>query len=72
MHLVNFTGEMTRPIESIMPMRDLRISLHGFKSIKRAKALRLNMELLLENAGEDVSFRLPILREYEVIVLEPF
>lgn len=72
MHLVNFTGEMTRPIESIMPIRDLRISLHGFKSIKRAKALRLNMELLLENAGEDVSFRLPILREHEVIVLEPF
>ncbi|MEM0327131.1 MAG: beta-galactosidase trimerization domain-containing protein [Thermoproteota archaeon] len=71
MHLVNFTGEMTRPIESIIPIRDLRISLHGFKSIRRAKALRLNMELALEYAGEDVAFKLPILREHEAIVLEP-
>lgn len=72
MHLVNFTGEMTRPIESIMPIRDLRICLHGFKSIRHAKALRLNMELVLENTGGDVAFKLPILREHEVIVLEPY
>ncbi len=71
-HLVNFTGEMTRPIESIVPIRDLTISLHGFKALRHAKALRLNMELNLEETEEGVAFKLPLLKEYEVIVLEPY
>lgn len=72
LHLVNFTGEMTRPIESILPIKDLRISLHGFKTLRRAKALRLNVDLHLDETGGRMVFTLPLLKEHETIVLEPY
>ena len=69
-HLVNFTGEMTRPIESTIPIRDLKIVLHGFDKPRYAKALRLNMELYWEEADQNVVLKLPVLQEYEIVVLE--
>jgi hypothetical protein len=69
-HLVNFTGEMTRPIESTLLIRNLKIVLHGFDKPRYAKALRLNMELDWEEVDQNVALKLPVLQEYEVIVLE--
>jgi hypothetical protein len=70
-HLVNFTGEMTRPMESVVTLRDVAVNLHGFQGLKRAKALWLGKELSLEDVNGDVKVILPFLKEYEVITLEP-
>ncbi len=70
-HLVNFTAEMTRPMESIIPLKGVNVTLHGFTGLKRAKALWANRGLSLKETELDVSFTLPVLQEYEVIALEP-
>jgi hypothetical protein len=69
-HLVNFTGEMTRPIESTVPIRNIKITVHGFPELRHARALQLGESLPVEQKSKDVTFTLPLLKEYEIISLE--
>jgi hypothetical protein len=66
-HLVNFTGEMKRPIDRVTPVRDLRITLHGVPGAETAKALVAGTELETERRNGSLSCVLPELNEYEVI-----
>ncbi len=69
-HLVNFTGEMTRPMESVVDLSDLEVTLHGLAGIKLARALRLGRGLEISRLHDGVSFIVPRLEEHETIVLE--
>ena len=70
-HLVNFTGEMTRPMESVVALRDLELTLH-FGGLERARALRLRKELDVRQTKDGTALSIPKLDEYEVVALEPF
>jgi hypothetical protein len=70
LHLVNFTGEMTRPIERVMPLRDVRVTLSDSKNVKRVHTLVGGKELAHTNAGSAVTFTIPSMDEYEVVVIE--
>lgn len=70
-HFVNFTAEMTRPIESVVALKDIDVTLHGFDGFGRAKALWLGEELDLKDVEDGVRFTVPTLKEYEVVALEP-
>ena len=61
-HLVNFTGDMTRPIRSIVPLSNLKIRIHT--PATRAYTLVRQQELPIKN-GEII---LPRIDEYEVVV----
>lgn len=67
-HLVNLTGEMIRPIERIIPVHDIEISLRGI-SAKSVKTLRSKEELSFEN-GDKLKIKLPVLNNHEIIVIE--
>ncbi len=69
-HLVNFTGEMMRPMERVLPVQHLKISLRDMGGVKKVSALRCNQELAFEHDGDCVSFTLPQLLEYELIIVE--
>ena len=69
-HLVNFTGEMTRPMESIVPIRDVEVIVHGFKIYGCAKTLRLGKDLKVRCNENSASFIVPIIKEHEVIALK--
>lgn len=69
-HLINFTGEMTRPIEQITPLHQLEVRLYGLRDVKRVKALRLNRELRYSLSATALEFVLPLLNEYEAILIE--
>ena len=69
-HLVNFTGEMVRPMERVLPIRELKISLRDAGAVKKVRALRCNQALAFERNGECVSFTIPQLLEYELIVVD--
>jgi hypothetical protein len=70
-HLVNYTGGMTRPIQQITPLRDVRISLPAAPTFRHAFTLYHPQTLAL---GKDAHGRpevsVPKLDEYEVVVLE--
>ncbi|MCC6293284.1 MAG: beta-galactosidase trimerization domain-containing protein [Bryobacterales bacterium] len=63
-HLVNFTGEMTRPIRKIVPVSNVRLTVEG--RYTKARALWTGRALPVVNG----SVTLPILQEYDVIVFE--
>ena len=69
-HLVNFTGEMTRPMEKVVRLRDVGITLHGLEVNRTARALRSGTEMEVSNSGANRLIVLPVLDEYEVIVVD--
>ncbi len=71
LHLVNFTGEMTRPIQRVLPLRDVRIELRAEAAPRRVRALASGVVLPFHRASSGwIGFTLPRLQEYEVIVIE--
>ena len=71
-HLVNLTGEMTRPIEEVVTVRDVEISLKGVGEPVSVYARRLGRPLECRYGGDVCTFTLPVLEEYEVITVEPY
>lgn len=68
-HLINYTGEMERPIKAIIPIKGIKIMVRT-KSIKSAKALRLNQNLKFKREGKYFLISLPKLTHHETIVLK--
>ena len=67
-HLVNGTGHHDTAYFPPLEIRDIRIDLA--RDVRRARAVALNQELPISVNGRFRSFTLPLLRGYEVIVLE--
>jgi hypothetical protein len=63
-HLVNFSGGMTRPIDHVIPLHDLRLRVPG----QPVKATALVADRALAVCGNDVTL-CPI-HHFEVVVLE--
>jgi len=71
LHLVNFTGEMTRPIQRVLALADVRIELQTHGAPRRVRALRSGALLPFRRASAGwIRFSLPRLEEYELIVIE--
>jgi hypothetical protein len=70
-HLVNFTGEMTRPIQEVIPVQGAHLVLPRSMTVKRAYALMAKRPLLprVTKTGT-LELALPEIREYEVVVVE--
>ncbi|RLE81441.1 MAG: hypothetical protein DRJ51_03810 [Thermoprotei archaeon] len=67
-HLINFTSDLLRPLLNIVPLRDLVIELKG--EFDRAKSLILDKRLVLQHKRDLTVIKLPLLKEYDVIILE--
>jgi putative glycosyl hydrolase-like family 6 (GHL6) protein len=67
-HLVNGTGHHDTAYFPPLEIRDIRIDLA--RDVRRARAVALNQDLPISVNGRFRSFTLPLLRGYEVIVLE--
>ena len=73
LHIVNETGAMERPVEKVTPLYNIsfKLDLSGFgidKKDYKVKTLRGGkLENLYKN-GNEISFRLDYLNEYEVVV----
>jgi hypothetical protein len=62
-HLINYTGGMSRPINSVAPLNGAHLKIPA--EIKNARSLLENCELRIENGIVE----LPPVKEYEVVVL---
>jgi hypothetical protein len=71
LHVVNFTGEMARPIQRIITLRDVRVTLQGLGKPARAHTLMHPAELEVRTASNgDATVVIPAMDEYEVVVFE--
>lgn len=71
LHLINFTGEMTRPIRRVVPLENVRITLRTKGGVKKIYTLMRPQTLAPRRIGrEQVQFVVPRMDEYEVVVLE--
>lgn len=71
LHLINFTGEMTRPIRRVLPLENVRITLRTKGEVKRVHTLMRPQTLAPRRSdGERVQFVAPRMEEYEMVVLE--
>jgi len=66
-HLLNYTGEMERPMKRIVTAKDVTIRLRSGKTPRRIRALRANKELAWERQGNYLVVTLPALHYHEVI-----
>ena len=71
LHLMNFSAETPRPVSRVIPLRDLRVSVPGLGKARRVFSLVRPQELAAgRDANGDLSFVVPRLDEYEVVVIE--
>ena len=71
LHLVNFTGEMTRPIRRVIPLDNVVVRFGDLGPVKKAYTLVGRQEVAgRKNAQGRMEFTLPRLAEYEVFVIE--
>ena len=71
LHLLNYTGEMTRPIRHVIPLTNVRISLAWPRGTPKAVSLLRSASLTVERTAPDrVSFVMPRIDEYEAVVIE--
>ena len=68
-HLINATAEMKRPMERIVPLHDVELSVRA-RGVRRVRALRAQRTLPFSAAKGRVAIRVPEIAEYEVLLLE--
>ncbi len=71
LHLINFTGEMTRPIRRVLPLENIRVSLRFDGEARFVRTLMRPATLTATRRGEgSLQFVLPRMEEYEVVVVD--
>ena len=68
-HLVNNSGDMHRPVGEFIPVRGIAIEL-ARRKVSRVRSLRLEKELRHTFRDGRVRIALPLLKEYDVVVIE--
>ncbi len=64
-HLINYTGPFPRPLESIIPQKDIELKFTRWE-LKNAVTMFANEKLFCQ----DGTVKIPLLNEYEVIIIE--
>jgi hypothetical protein len=70
-HLLNYTGEMTRPMQRVLPLEGVRLTLAPGRNASRARTLvRPSQIPVARDAGGRVTCVLPRIDEFETVILE--
>jgi hypothetical protein len=67
LYLINFTSEMKRPVQRIIPCTNIQIDILLPKKAKSLKAICLQKNLEFTNTENSISFVLPVIEDYEVL-----
>lgn len=68
-HLINFTGEMTRPINRIIPIYNINLTFPWINNARKVTSLS-NREELSFNLAKGLDIVLPELKTYDAIAIE--
>jgi len=67
LHLVNYTGGMTRPMRRVVPLKDLTVELRVPAAVQSVCTLWSPQEIDFEKRKGLISFVIPVLHEYELV-----
>lgn len=71
LHLINYTASMSRPISEVLPVEEIKICLHNIQGhVKEIKGLQINEKVPFHLENQELNFKVPKLKEYEVMVVE--
>lgn len=70
LHLINFTSEMKRPIQRILPCYDIEIKLRIEREIKRIRSLVGHNDLPFKMKDGEIVFSVPKIEDYDLIEME--
>jgi hypothetical protein len=70
LHLVNATGEMTRPMQNIIPIHNIVITFPLDRPVHKVTAIRSGQSLPVAKDGQVQTVTVPTLNEYELLVVE--
>lgn len=67
LHIINATGEMKRPIERVIPVYDSKISVKVCAAVSDIKCITGENPSEVGINGEEITFRLPVIKDYEIL-----
>ncbi|HUU35056.1 MAG TPA: hypothetical protein VMW48_13420, partial [Vicinamibacterales bacterium] len=67
LHLVNYTGGMTRPMQRVVPLHGLAVELRVAQRIGSVRAVWAKRSVKFSQIGDVVRFALPTVHECEII-----
>jgi len=68
-HLVNVTSDMKRPMEKIIRLANIWITVRA-ANVKRVHCLRAGTELSYQRVVDKIAFTVPEIMDYEVVIVE--
>jgi Beta-galactosidase len=68
LHIINYTGAMTRPIEKVITLKDVKIRMYD-KKVKRVYDTKRDIYLAINEYTDYMEVVLPELKEYEIYAL---
>ena len=69
-YLINFTSEMRRPIQKIIPCNNVKIELPIKGKVKSIKSLCRGEIINFTQNTDSISFALPVVEDYEVLKID--
>lgn len=66
-HLLNYTGEMERPIKRVLPLEEVTLWLRDGRTPRAAQALRAAQTLEWQREGDYIKITLPRLEHHETV-----
>lgn len=70
LYLISFTSDMRRPIQEIIPCRNVKINLFINEKVKSIKALWHKKNVEFTRKEDSISFVLPVIEDYEVLEIK--
>jgi len=70
LHVINWSTRIKRPVDTVVPVRDLKIKIKLKEKPKSVKTLWSKKQLKFKKAGAFIEFTIPEIKNYEVVVIK--
>lgn len=70
LHVINMTGEMTRPIEKVIPLHDIHISMRISEPVKRVTDVFAGQDIPFRLEESALELKVSLLEDYKLFAIE--
>lgn len=69
-HITNMTGEMARPINKIIKLSNIYVSIYIGKAVNKIRSITTDTELSFKTTNDYIEFIIPEINEYELYSID--